>query len=163
MIVKLSPLKWERFALIQSSLRMTKPPPEGVDLERIHDNYVIDVNFRHIKLEDKSFQVFTLVKINGEPSIAGYQIVAEGVGHFRFADVEIDPEHRSNQEYYSTVNLVLNRLRAHISDITAHGLLGTYTLPPIDVTDLFHQKSGHADQPKKEVPPAKAAHSKKPS
>ena len=56
---------------------------------------------------------------------------------------------RKNLAYYSTVNMMLNRIRAHISLITATSTLGSYVLPAVDVTDLFKQKAQQ-----KQVPPS---------
>jgi preprotein translocase subunit SecB len=50
-------------------------------------------------------------------------------------------EIRKNLAHYSTVNMILNRIRGQIGVITATSALGSFVLPAVDIKDLFQQKA----------------------
>lgn len=145
MIAKHSPLQWKNFALRQSFFQLTNPPKDGPDMVDVADlfqDYLIDVDFRVDRTNEGEWHVFAKVLVNWEEPIqSGYRIFVEGSGVFVIAGEDsLEPDKLQNMAYYSTVNLMLNRLRAHIAEITASSVLGAYTLPALDITDLFKQK-----------------------
>lgn len=146
MIAKLSPLQWNSYILLQSYFQLTDAPKDApaqiIPAEVFHD-YVIDVDFRVNKEENGEWQVFAKVHVNWEEPIkTGYRVLVEGVGRFSIQDEEkLEKDKLQNMAYYSTVNIMINRLRAHITELTASSILGAYTLPAIDITDLFKQKA----------------------
>ncbi|HNK69076.1 MAG TPA: hypothetical protein PKH36_10170 [Flavobacteriales bacterium] len=153
MLAKRSPLKWHEFALLQSYFRFVAPGKgnETVNVDQLFDSYALDIDFVVKKPVDGMRQVFTKVLVNWpEEGPAGYKLFVEAVGLFSIAGEEgMKEDVRKNLAYYSTVNMMLNRIRAHISLITATSTLGSYVLPAVDVTDLFKQKAQQ-----KQVPPS---------
>jgi preprotein translocase subunit SecB len=158
MIAKLSPLQWNSFTLLQSFFQLTNPPKDGPDQIQpaiLFKDYVIDVDFRVNKQGNGEWQVFAKVHVNWEePVRPGYRLFVEGVGRFAIEGEEkLAKDKLQNMAYYSTVNIMVNRLRSHMTELTASSVLGAYTLPAIDITDLFKQKAALAvkKQPKKKA------------
>jgi preprotein translocase subunit SecB len=145
MLAKRSPLKWHEFALLQSYFRFVAPEKgnEEVDVEHLFDSYALDIDFVIKKPVGGMRQVFAKVLVNWpEEGPAGYKLFVEAVGLFSIDGEDgMKEEVRKNLAHYSTVNMMLNRIRAHISMITATSALGSYVLPAVDVTDLFKQKA----------------------
>lgn len=147
MKAKISSLVWLNFALVQSHFEMIAPMQKGkkrkLNPEEYFRQYVIDIDFEILDSEEDTFQVFTKIDINQiEHPITGYKIFVEGTGLFKINDSEDLPEgHKKNLKNYSAVNLLINRLRTHILQTTSLSVFGAYDLPPIDITDLFNQKS----------------------
>lgn len=145
MIAKRSPLQWNNYTLLQSFFKLTDPPKDGsmqIQPAALFKDYTIDVDFRVNKIPNGQWQVFAKVLVNwDEPNLAGYRIFVESVGLFSIQNENrLEKKKLQNMAYYSTVNIMLNRLRSHITDITASSVLGSYTLPALDITDLFKQK-----------------------
>lgn len=147
MKAKLSPLSWSNFALLQSSFSFvqpkTKPKRKPINPVQYFNDYVIEIDFDIQDIAKDEFQVFTKIEINtADTPIPGYKISVEGTGIF-YIDPEADlPDaHRKNLKNYSAVNLLINRLRTYILQTTSLSVFGPYDLPPIDITDLFIQKS----------------------
>lgn len=129
-----------KFEYIHPEIRANKKKINPADYFK---KYNIDIEFdMHDKGEE--FNVFTKIEINtGDIPIAGYKISVEGTGVFRIdPKAELPEAHRINLKNYSAVNLLINRLRTHILQTTSLSVFGPYDLPPIDITDLFLQKSG---------------------
>lgn len=146
MIAKLSPLQWNSYILLQSYFQLTDAPKDGpkqIIPADVFRDYIIDVDFRVNKEANGEWQVFAKVHVNWEDPIKpGYRMLVEGVGRFSIEDEDkLEKEKLENMAYYSTVNIIINRLRSHITEITASSILGPYTLPAIDITDLFKQKA----------------------
>lgn len=151
MLAKRSPLKWHEFALLQSYFRFVAPKQGNgdVDIHGLFESYAIDIDFVIKKPVDGKRQVFTKVLVNWpEDGPVGYKLFVEAVGLFSIEGEEgMNEEVRKNLAYYSTVNMMLNRIRAHISVITATSALGSFVLPAVDVKDLFAQKAAKKKAP----------------
>lgn len=153
MIAKLSPLQWNSYILLQSYFQLTNAPkngPEQIVPAEVFRDYIVDVDFRVNKEANGEWQVFAKVHVNWEEPIrTGYRVLVEGVGRFTIdGEEKLEKEKLQNMAYYSTVNIMVNRLRAHITEITASSILGAYTLPAIDITDLFKQKAALVEKRK---------------
>lgn len=147
MEAKLSPLNWIDFALLQSKLEVITPAAKGQKKKKLdpHDffkKYTIDVDFANHTGDNGTFQTFTKVEINnGAVTKPGYKIFVEGTGVFRIDEnAKLSESHKQNLQNYSAVNLLINRLRSHILQMTSMSLFGPYDLPPIDISDLYKQK-----------------------
>lgn len=147
MKAKISPLSWLNFALLQSNFQFIepeiKPRKKKINPADYFKSYIIDIDFDIQDLSEVEFQVFTKININCADEVEpGYKISVEGTGLFRIdPDVELPEIHRKNLKNYSAVNLLINRLRTQILQTTSMSVFGPYDLPPIDITDLFAQKS----------------------
>jgi len=147
MKAKISPLSWTNFALLQSNFHFiqpeNKPKKKKINPAEFFKSYIIDIDFDIQDLSVVEFQVFTKITVNDDEEFEpGYKISVEGTGVFRIdPDIELSETHRKNLRNYSAVNLLINRLRTHILQTTSMSVFGPYDLPPIDITDLFLQKS----------------------
>lgn len=148
MKAKLSPLSWINFALLQSHFEFIQPEvktksKKKIDPQSFFVDYLIDIDFSNFDVtENGNFQAFTKIEINMEENpLPGYKILVEGTGVFKIDETaELSEVHKKNLQNYSAVNLLINRLRTHILQMTSLSVFGPYDLPPIDITDLYRQK-----------------------
>lgn len=117
---------------------------EQAEIYSLMNNYSIDIDFvrQNSSLNDKDIvRVFMKIDINtGKSKVSGYSISIEGVGIFSFVE-GVDENTKVQLINYSAISMVMNYLRGVISNVTGYGLLGRYTLPPIDVNHLLKEKS----------------------
>lgn len=151
MKAQFSPLVLIDFAIINSNFKFV-PSTNDINLREISSSYEIDIDFAIID-EDDSTRVFIKANINDvENQKPGYAIFAEGVGVFHLSkDSSLSKEDKESLLQYSAVSISLNSLRGFISTLTANAPFGRYTLPSIDVNNLFNQKM----QPVSQVQPKK--------
>ncbi|MCA6387342.1 MAG: protein-export chaperone SecB [Cytophagales bacterium] len=138
---QLSPLILIDFAIINSSFKFIAPS-DNSDIRQLVSEYQIDIDFAIIP-EQANTRVFIKASVNQqETEIPGYSIFAEGVAVFNLSDkVALTEEDKRALLQYSAVSIALNSLRGFISSLTANAPFGRYTLPSIDVNDLFQQKA----------------------
>lgn len=138
---QLSPLILIDFAIINSSFKFIAPS-DNSDIRQLVSEYQIDIDFAIIP-EQANTRVFIKAYVNQqETEIPGYSIFAEGVAVFNLSDkVALTEEDKRALLQYSAVSIALNSLRGFISSLTANAPFGRYTLPSIDVNDLFQQKA----------------------
>lgn len=137
---QLSPLLLNDFAIINCNFEFSAPP-EKVDLKKIVDDYLLDIDFAIVK-ENDSTRVFIKTAINhGDNILPGYSIFAEGVAIFELSETSpLSEEDRKSLLQYSAVSIAINSLRGFITSLTANAPFGKYILPSIDVNNLFQQK-----------------------
>lgn len=143
MKVKHSPLKWKHFALLQFDFKFISPE-EQIDInpQDYFVKYSIEADFAIKEHQQDVIQVFFKTEINGgQNPLLGYTIFAEATGIFTIENTDQIPEENlRNLKGYSTVNLLINRLRHSIRLLTAESAFGAYEYPPLDITNLFEQK-----------------------
>jgi len=139
-----SPLQWHSYTLLQCHFEIAEPTEDApvVPLE-LFAELPIAVDFVHKKLDDGNWQVFTKVEVNWKkPALTGYRIYVECVGLFHLeGEQDMAPEKRKNLLFYSTVNMLLNRMRGQIADLSGSSALGPFILPALDISALFRQKA----------------------
>jgi preprotein translocase subunit SecB len=74
--------------------------------------------------------------------LPGYKLLVEAAGLFQLEDTDIPEQEQNNLKYYSTVSILIGYLRNSLAANTASAPFGPYLLPPIDMNELFRQKSG---------------------
>jgi len=138
---KLSPLKLLDFAIINCNFKFLAPE-DKIDIRSTFESYVIDIDFAIIS-ESNGTRVFIKTSINQiENMLPGYSIFAEGVAVFDIAKTDsLSEENKKSLLQFSSVSIALSSLRGFITALTANAPFGKYTLPSIDVNDLFNQKS----------------------
>lgn len=143
MIAVQSEIKLEKFAVLQSHFSFDPPKRNPKDVQKLFNTYEIDIDFAHHINKDDSIQVFTKIGINqNSKSLPGYQLFVEGAGFFSIDKTkELAEKDENNLKFYSTVSIIIGYLRNTLSSMTSSAPLGTYILPPIDMTDLFRKKS----------------------
>ena len=144
---QLSPLILLDFAIINSSFKFIAPP-DNSDIPKLVSAYVIDIDFAIIK-EHENSRVFIKATVNqGETEMPGYSIFAEGVAVFEISKTAtLTEDDKKSLLQYSAVSIALNSLRGFISSLTANTPLGRYTLPSVDVNNLFKQKAKEIQKP----------------
>lgn len=150
MLAKRSPLKLNELALLQSYYRFVDPEDTGkpVDIAALFETYPIDIDFVIKQPKDGMRQVFTKVMVNWpEDGPAGYRLFVEAVGLFSISgEADLKPQIRNNLAHYSTVNMMINWIRAHMTTLTASSPMGSFVLPAVDITDLFKKKAERGKQ-----------------
>lgn len=138
---KLSPLKLLDFAIINCNFKFIAPK-DKTDIRNLVESYIIDIDFAIIS-ESNGNRVFIKASINQiENTLPGYSIFAEGVAVFDITKTDsLSTEDKKSLLQFSSVSIALNSLRGFITSLTANAPFGKYTLPSIDVNDLFNQKS----------------------
>lgn len=137
---KFSPLELSDFSILNCNLHFI-PPKDGVDPKELFSKYPLDLDYA-ISAEGDNIKLFIKAMINWtESPLEGYKIFAEGVAFFKLPlSVEMRQIDRAVLSNYSTISIALNSLRGFISALTGHAPFGKYTLPSVDVNDLFNQK-----------------------
>ena len=138
---KLSPLKLLDFAIINCNFKFLAPE-DKIDIRSTFESYVIDIDFAIIS-ESNGTRVFIKTSINQIANmLPGYSIFVEGVAVFDIAKTDsLAEENKKSLLQFSSVSIALSSLRGFITSLTANAPFGKYTLPSIDVNDLFNQKS----------------------
>jgi len=138
---QLSPLILIDFAIINSSFKFIAPS-DNSDIRQLVSEYQLDIDFAIIP-ENENTRVFIKASVNQvENEIPGYSIFAEGVAVFNLSEkATLSEEDKHGLLQYSAVSIALNSLRGFISSLTSNAPFGRYTLPSIDVNDLFQQKA----------------------
>lgn len=138
---QLSPLILLDFAIINSSFKFIAPS-DNSDIRKLVSEYLIDIDFAIIQ-EPESTRVFIKTSVNqSEVELPGYSIFAEGVAVFDISKTAaLTEDDKKSLLQFSAVSIALNSLRGFISSLTANAPFGRYTLPSIDVNDLFQQKA----------------------
>lgn len=141
-------LKLEQFTILTSALEtipfeenVTDKLSEYLEALSIDIDFEILTPFEGIPKEKDYFMVSVRIHINEEAE-SGYRIQVEGAGLFSLPDdspLEDNNSLRSDL-MRSGVNIAITSLRNYIITITAFSPFSHYTLPAIDMNDLFSQK-----------------------
>jgi preprotein translocase subunit SecB len=137
-----SPINLEYFAVLQSHYEFIQPKKEPKDLKKLFDLYELNIDFSHLPEDSGEIKVFVKIGINNlKKPLPGYKVLVEGVGIFILTNNSIQEKEQENLKFYSTVSILIGYLRNSISGSTASAPFGPYLLPPIDINDLFRQKT----------------------
>lgn len=150
MLAKRSEIQLQNFAVLQSNYQYIPTDEDPQTIQKVFDEYDIDIDFTHRSGENNEIQVFTKLSINNsEKTLPGYSLFIEGAGIFFIDPNQVSKkEEEINLKYYSTISILLGYLRNSLSNMTASAPLGPYILPPIDLSDLFmkkNEKAGNSD------------------
>lgn len=154
MIVKKSPLKWDKFGILNWELNFieSENPGDKISPAKLFKEYQIDIDFHHANVSDHLLQVLLSIGINDlEDPKPGYRIFIESVGIFDISEVlKLEEGPRQNLKIFATTNLMIGRVRGLIPTLSSQAPFGAYQLPSIDLNDLINQKR---DAVKKNSPP----------
>ena len=135
MIVKESLLKFENFAVLNSSCIYN----HGENLSpEIVSSYPLDINLEILAHnKERKFKVVVSAKLN-ENNNPGYNINVVSATFFSIgneaSDSDIDILIKQ-----SGVQMAIANLRAYIEVLTSYYSLGKYTIPTIDLNDLLNK------------------------
>jgi preprotein translocase subunit SecB len=151
---RFSPLRIVDFALLRSHFELISSETE-IHFRKVAPDYTVNTDFAITSDEQNLQKVFMKIAVNQiENPLPGYGLFAEGVGIFQLLEEDKLSDEDKISLQYSAVSIVLNNLRAFLSNLSAYGPLGKYLLPSIDLNDLFNQK---IDTRKERVSPKKNA------
>lgn len=141
MKAKSSPLKILDFTIINTKIESNLPDePQDINLQSLP----IVINFDRLSSddpEDNSKMIRMEIKINSGKNKSGYVMHIEAAGIFDIdPSTKIHEDVRNNLIGISALSIMISQLRAYIQNITSYGTCGTYTLPPIDISDLIEKK-----------------------
>jgi preprotein translocase subunit SecB len=129
-----------------------------VEIRDFFSQYEVNFELEASELKEKpsEFFIFLDTKINqGENAMPGYQLKMVGNGFFRIRNFEAhSQEVVNNFKSISAVSMMINTIRAALSDMTSYGPQGRYNLPAIDIMSLLREKAKQ-ETPKESVRPAK--------
>jgi len=121
------------------------PDLNNVNFKQTFDEYDLNIDFG-LRISE-NIQVFMKGEINADKKLPGYSIFIEVGCVFKLDEnINITNEAKDSIQGYSTIYMALNVMRTYISQITANGPLGKYTLPSIDLNDLIEQKRRNVNE-----------------
>ena len=149
-------LQMVNFAVAQLEMLWERPEPEETELQGLLSQYHIDIDLEATekKKSPSEFFVFMEIKVNQvEAPLPGYRLKVVGNGFFQITNYDSHPkEVIHNFKAISAVTMVLNALRAALSDMTSYGLIGRYNLPAIDILSLIKAKAAQEKSRSTETP-----------
>jgi len=144
MIASKSPLKWDKFGVLNWELKYIEPDENVGQLvpKKYFDQYQIDIDFDHHTLDEQTLRLFLNLGINNvKDPLPGYRILIEALGIFDISDtLDMDEAQQQNLQGFATTNLMIGRLRGLLPTLTSQAPFGSYQLPSIDMNDLINQK-----------------------
>src|SRR5690625_3518108 len=115
MIANKSPLKWEKFGILNWELNFIEPenPGDKISPAKLFQEYQIDIWFHYANVSEYFPQVLISKGIKDlEEAKPGYRILLESVGILNLSDVlkhEDGPRH--NLETFATTHRMMGRVR----------------------------------------------------
>lgn len=144
MITNKSPLKWEKFGILNWELNFIEleNPGDKISPAKLFEEYEIDIDFHHANVSEHLLQVLLSIGVNdNEQPKPGYRIFVESVGIFDLTEVlKLEEGPSQNLKIFATTNLMIGRVRGLIPTLSSQAPFGAYQLPPIDLNDLINQK-----------------------
>lgn len=150
MEAKNSPLQWQVTFLNSLSIKQFLPK-QGVKEPISMFDYVIDLNFDILEdaNEVKEFVVRIEIDINNKgKKMPGYVISLKADYIFQITNGELDGATINNLKTLSAISIAIAKLRGDLERITQPYQFGAYSLPSIDMQDLFEKKTSINHPPK---------------
>jgi len=132
--VKLSPFKFEKFSIIESSIKRKKRLNDNLDLKyKILPSGIIDE-------DNKTFELQLIVNIIDDNGQFESKVIIVGI--FEFKEVT-RIENLNNYFYVNAPAIIFPYVRAYIAALTSLSGFETINLPPINVGILKDELKGH--------------------
>lgn len=139
---KKSPLQILRLGSIEKGFHLDLNDKNAYEVTSLFSEYDIEVEIDQAESKDGQFLSTIKIEVNKGHSLPGYYIFFVGFGEFKInEDFEGGPEHRWNLKMYSSFGILLSHIRSSIQALTSDGFIGSYSLPSIDMPNLFEQKA----------------------
>lgn len=151
MKIQNSPLQCQ--ASVLNSLSIKKfVPKQGIQESFSMSDYVTDLNFDILDYtnETNKFIVRIEMDINNKgKKMPGYVISLKIDYIFQITDNKLDENTINNLKSLSAISIAIAKLRGDLERITQPYQFGTYSLPSIDMSDLFSKKTALISTSKK--------------
>ena len=142
MKIQNSPLQCRASFLNSLSIKQFVPK-QGIKNFFTMPDYVIDLNFDILEdaNEENEFVVRIEIDINNKgKKIPGYVISLKIDYLFQITDDELDETTVNNLKTLSAISISIAKLRSDLERITQPYQFGSYSLPSINMQDLFTKK-----------------------
>ena len=147
MIAEKSAIKLDSFSVLQSHYEFVNSKKVLKNIKALFGSYELDFDFAHNFDDNGEIKVFVKIGVNRQKKpLPGYKLFVEAVGLFHLEDTDIPEKEQNNLKYYSTVSILIGYLRNSLAANTASAPFGPYLLPPVDMNELFIQKSGEVEK-----------------
>jgi len=141
MKIQNSPLQYQGSLLNSLSIKQFIPKQDKISLSM--SDYAIDLNFDILENANQvnEFMVRIEIGINNKgKKIPGYVISLKIDYLFQITSDDLDEATINNLKSMSAISIAIARLRSDLERITQPYQFGAYSLPSIDMQDLFAQK-----------------------
>ncbi|CAB5506536.1 hypothetical protein [Bathymodiolus thermophilus thioautotrophic gill symbiont] len=141
MKIQNSPLQYQGSLLNSLSIKQFIPKQDKISLSM--SDYAIDLNFDILENANQvnEFMVRIEIGINNKgKKIPGYVISLKIDYLFQITSDDLDEATINNLKSMSAISIAIARLRSDLERITQPYQFGAYSLPSIDMQDLFEQK-----------------------
>jgi preprotein translocase subunit SecB len=147
MIARKSAIKLNSFSVLKSHFEFVHSKRVPKSIQKLFESYELDIDFAHHFEDNGTIRVFVKIAVNQQKKpLPGYKLFVEAVGLFHLEDTDIPEKEQNNLKYYSTVSILIGYLRNSLAANTASAPFGPYLLPPVDMNELFRQKSGECEK-----------------
>ncbi|CAC9645062.1 hypothetical protein [uncultured Gammaproteobacteria bacterium] len=150
MKIQNSPLQCQASFLKSLSIKQFSPKQSVKEFFSMSD-YATDLSFDILEdvNETNKFIVCIEININNKgKKIPGYVISLKTDYLFQITDDKLDEEAISNLKTLSAISIAIAKLRGDLERITQPYQFGTYSLPSINMQDLFKKKQALIDSQK---------------
>lgn len=161
MIAKNSSLKIVTLDIIKFdySFNFNREGMEGRNIENVLASYIIDIDYSIHLIEDE-YNILLKLLVNQDNSLPGYNIELRCGSVFKLEE-SLSEDTAAFFIRDSALPIVISFIRTFLMTTTANFPFGRYTLPAIDMHDLYVKKIKE-DKPKpkrkiKRAPPKQAA------
>ncbi|SMN11069.1 hypothetical protein SPBRAN_1309 [uncultured Candidatus Thioglobus sp.] len=147
-----SPLQCQASLLSSLSIKQFIPK-QGIEKSFLMSDYAIDLNFDILEEANNinEFIVCLEININNKSKKKPGYVIALKVDYlFQITGGELDETAISNLKTLSAISIAIAKLRGDLERITQPYQFGTYSLPSIDMQDLFAKKQALIDEHSKE-------------
>ncbi len=153
--VKPSDLQMEHFTVPFLQMHWEDPQNDLPDPRDLFSLYPIEIELEASESDShpSEFFVFLELRVNQKPEkLAGYQLRVVGNGYFKIDNFDQLPtEVIHNFKTISAVSIMINTLRAVLSDMTSYAPRGRYNLPAIDILAVLNSKAKQEAEKNKTV------------
>ena len=129
------------FYILKSNYQLIIPKKDA-DPNRVYIEAPIEVDYSVKENKgNKSFKIYTELRINLQDKSPGYSIEVESIGEFSFIEHElISPLERQYYIYYIATGKCIDYIRGFIGPLTAHYPLGKSMFRDINMEELYKKK-----------------------
>jgi preprotein translocase subunit SecB len=138
--------------LQKSALSLSNISIDEVSIKKWLSKKEVEINLEHLPIEfdfdlltpkqedDDFFLIKTTIKINKQrKKNSGYIIEMKNLFLFSIDD-EVTEQDKQNLQFFSALSIAIAEIRSILFQMTSKAGLGSYTLPSIDLRDLFRKK-----------------------
>jgi preprotein translocase subunit SecB len=138
--------------LQKSALSLSNISIDEVSIKKWLSKKEVEINLEHLPIEfdfdlltpkqedDDFFLIKTTIKINKQrKKNSGYIIEMKNLFLFSIDD-EVTEQDKQNLQSFSALSIAIAEIRSILFQMTSKAGLGSYTLPSIDLRDLFRKK-----------------------